>query len=169
MKRSALPLVRGVWERVNPLTETTGATDGRHEVGAVRVAIVREEALDPHPAAGKPGEGPAQKPDHGDAAFVGQDLDVRNPRAVIDNTRGQTPTNAAGADSVVTGDPVPDLADPAELLRIEMHQLPRRGPFVAAPVTARAPAAGSARAAPTSGPWWRGSLPPPRRSARPSN
>jgi hypothetical protein len=147
-----------------------GAADGSHEAGAIGVAVVGEDALDRDAAAGEPGQGSAQKAYDRDAALVGQNLGVRDTRTVIDADMNEFPADASRAEAAIPADPMADLTDAPELLRIQVQQAARAPPTRSAglPAAVRGRPSGSARAAAASVLPWPGSRRRSRRSARSS-
>src|SRR5215218_2431779 len=111
------------------------AGTGRGEgLGEIAGAVVGHDAFDAHAALGEPSHGALEEACAGVAAFVVEDLDVRDAAVVVDGDVHTVP--AVAPVSVSTGlgsarDAVSGPAKPAQLLDVEMHELARTTPLIA--------------------------------------
>src|SRR6516165_7191863 len=128
MKRSALPLVRGVYGRVRRWRRPWKGASLAEHVAAIAVAIVSHDPFDHDAVASEPGERPFQKSRGGFLALVRQNLVVGEPAGIVDADMQALPTDPvmsidrAGA---APGDAMADAGDPSELLGVEVQQLAR--------------------------------------------
>ena len=122
MKRSALPLVRGRYGPSARVAKAELATAGGECVRGVATAVVGEQALDAHATSGKPGDGAVEERGCGGAAFIGQDLDVRQAGGIIDRHVDKLPAGALLAAASIPRDAMADLIDAPELLHIEVEE-----------------------------------------------
>lgn len=88
-------------------------------------SVVGHNALDAHTAFCKPRDRTLQKAGGSITCFVGQDLDVRYARSVVDADVSKFPTNAAiRAAAPVAGDPMPDSTlNFPQFLDVNMNEL----------------------------------------------
>ena len=84
------------------------------------------------PRARKPGEGTAEEARRRRAGLIRKDFDVRCATVVIDGDMRVLPANASDARPTIAMNPVPDAGDARERFDIEMHEVARMRPFVAA-------------------------------------
>src|SRR5690606_39724903 len=107
----------------------TGLAEGVREVAG---AIVGQNCSDPHAAPAEPAHHAMQERDGAFGALIRHRLGERRARAVVDGGVDELPAHAPGAPSAVSVDAVSNPADPAELLGVEVHELTRPLPLVAA-------------------------------------
>jgi hypothetical protein len=79
----------------------------------------------------EPVEGPREKVGGGLPALVGKDLDIRQPRVIVDADMDKLPADATDSGRAIAVDSVTDPADATELLGVDVEKLPRRCVFVA--------------------------------------
>src|SRR6516165_7983039 len=84
MKRSALPLVRGVYGRVRRWRRPWKGASLAEHVAAIAVAIVSHDPFDHDAVASEPGERPFQKSRGGFLALVRQNFVVGEPAGIVD-------------------------------------------------------------------------------------
>jgi len=112
------------------LGEAAGAAQGGQAVGPIGRPVVREDALHDNAASSEPGEGAPQKAGDGDGPLIRQDFGVGHAGAIINADVDKLPADAARPGPSVPGDAMADPADAAQLLDVEMEQLPRLRPFI---------------------------------------
>lgn len=104
----------------------TEAFAGRSEyLRPIARAIVRHHALDADAELSVIGNGGFQEGDRTFLALISQNLHERDPRGIIDADMDELPTDAVmtvDRARISPGDAVPDGADPAELLDIEVDE-----------------------------------------------
>jgi hypothetical protein len=114
--------------RVRPGAEVFDAqrfASERVDRGAVCVAVVGHQPLDPDPEGGEVGDRAAQEADRGRGFLVLEHLDVGEPRGVVDRDVNVLPADPAAPTAPVAVHAVPGPADPAELLDVDVDELAR--------------------------------------------
>jgi len=130
MKRSALPLVRGVYARVRRCRTATRAQSA---------AKARERYADPlsvmtrcvNLVRSKPGERALEEADGIRPGRRRQHFGVRQPARIVDADMHVLPADSLHAGAPIPRDPVPDAADAPEALDIDVEELAGGRPFVA--------------------------------------
>ena len=122
MKRSALPLVLGVYGRVR-MWQTQPAAGLAEQAGDIARAVVGHHALDPDALAPEPAQGADQEAGHRLALLIRQDLDVSQARGVVDRDVDELPASTLALAAPVAGDAMADAAEAGELLDIEVDEL----------------------------------------------
>lgn len=97
---------------------------------AIGPAVVREQSLDGDAVTGKPGDGAHEEGGGRLAQLVGQDLRVRQARVIVDGDVEALPADAPHPCLALAVNAVPDASDLAQLLDVEMDQLPGPWPLV---------------------------------------
>lgn len=124
--RSTFLFCQGQYGLMNVSTAEIGdrlLERGRASVGE---RVVRDHAFDLVDAVlGEVGASPGQESGRGGAFLVGVDLGVGEPGVVIDRGVDVVKTDPSTADlfAAAVGRPASTVRDPAEFLRIDMHQL----------------------------------------------
>src|SRR5256886_9299797 len=80
---------------------------------------------------GKPRERPLEEPRRRPTIFSAEDLSVAHPGAVVDRDMDVFPAHASRASTAIAMDPMPNEADLAQLLDIEVHESTRPRVLVA--------------------------------------
>src|SRR3954470_20039091 len=119
MKRSALPLVRGVAN----VTDTVLLADVAQGAGLIAGAVIGEETADGDAELGVVAESGEQEGGSGKAFFIGQDLGKGDAGVVVDGDMDVLPADVAGIAFAVAMDAVADAADAAQFLDVEMEQI----------------------------------------------
>src|SRR5262245_1572456 len=120
--------------RVGSRAEMSHAGTGpalREDVGPIPRAIVGQDPAHPDSQAAVPRERPPEKRGDGHALLIGQDLDVGQPRGVIDRHMDVLPADAPDLAPSIAGDAMADAADPPEFLDVQVHQAAGPGVLVA--------------------------------------
>src|SRR5687768_18416801 len=99
-------------------------------MGFVAGAVVGEELLGDDAQAPVVREGAPQEGGAGDAALVGEDLGVEEPRRIIDRDVDVLPASAHRAVAPVAGDAMTNPRDSAQFLDVEVDQLARALPLI---------------------------------------
>src|SRR4030095_11908832 len=92
---------------------------------------VREHALTGDAAGPIPGDRTLEKRTAGGTALVRQDLDVGQPRVIVDRDVDVLPAGPRRAPLAIAMHPVPGLVGAAQPLDVEMNQVAGGGPLVA--------------------------------------
>lgn len=102
--------------------------------GSEADAVVGHDALDVDAEASKETQGVEEKAQAGGAFFVGQDFRVGEARMVVDRQMDILPTDPPGVALAgpVTGDPVTDPIEFAQLLDVDVDDLAWGGSFIPA-------------------------------------
>src|SRR5437870_1740609 len=111
--------------RSNMQASTGGAEAARDVPG--------ENALDADAVVAKSAERPPEKAGDGGAVIIGSELDVGDPRVIVDGDVQQIPTDAVVAIDLAypPGDAVAEPRDPTQLLCVQVQQVPGPRMFIA--------------------------------------
>ena len=140
MKRSALPLVRGLPGRIRRWRSPSSRIASLVVVGDVAGAVVAHHCSHLHASLGKPGERPVQEADRAAGGEVVEHLGVGKSGVIVDHHVHVLPARDPSPTPLLAGlllrgtasrHPVSRAADPAERLDVDMHQLARVAPLVA--------------------------------------
>jgi len=93
------------------------------EARDVAGTIVGHDALDPDALALEPAQGTDQEAGDRLALFVRQDLDVGEPRGVVDRDVDEFPASPLALAAPIAGDAMADAAEADELLDVEVDEL----------------------------------------------
>ena len=93
------------------------------QAGDVARTVVGHHAFDPDAEASEPAQGAHQEAGHGLALLVGQDLDIGEPRGVVDRHVHELPADPAVLAAPIAGDAVTDVTEAGELLDVEVDEL----------------------------------------------
>jgi hypothetical protein len=104
-----------------PHAETT--THVAKGVGDVSRSVVGEDAFDNDAQPAIVGDGAAKEVHTGDAAFVREDLDVRDAGSIVDRDMHVFPARTADGVTAIAGDPVSDAHDARQLLHVQVDEL----------------------------------------------
>ncbi len=107
------------------MLDPEGLAGERMDRGAVGVAVVGHQSFDPDAEGGVVRDGAAQEANRGDGLFVVEHLDVDEPGRVIDRDVHILPADPAAPDTAIAVDAVTGLADPAELLDVDVDEFAR--------------------------------------------
>src|SRR2546426_101851 len=94
-------------------------------------AIVRENPSHPDAAGTEPRQGAPHEAARRVAAFVGQQLDIRDSRAIIYGHVDDLPAAAVALAAALAGRAVAEIPDPAQLLGVDMEHVANGRVFVA--------------------------------------
>lgn len=108
-------------------------TGGAEAARDVPGAIVGEHAPDADAVVAKSAERPPEKAGDGGAVIIGSELDVCDPRVIVDGDVQQIPTDAVVAIDIARppGDAVAEPRDPTQLLCVQVQQVPGPRMFIA--------------------------------------
>jgi hypothetical protein len=98
--------------------------DGLEPVGNVAGAVVGHDGLDPDAAILEPGDRASEEGRGGWGPFVRQDLGVGHAGGVVDSDMDELPADASDSCGAVSVDTMADAADTAQLLDVDVDQLP---------------------------------------------
>jgi len=104
---------------------------GREDVRDITRAVIGHEATDADAVATEPGQGTPEELYTRDPLLIGQDLDVGQAGGIIDGHVHELPADAPHAAAPIAMDAMPDAADSAELLDVEVHERAGLPVFVA--------------------------------------
>jgi hypothetical protein len=107
------------------VSQSLATAGGGKVLGDIARCVVGHHGPGSDPLAGKPGERTLEKRHGGALAFVRQDLDIGEPRGIVNADVDVLPADTPSAISLVTGDPPSDASDLAEFLDIQVQELPR--------------------------------------------
>ena len=102
-------------------------------VGDEGAPVIGHHALDPDAASGVPGPGACQKAHGGRRQLIVEHLTIGDAGRIVDHRVQDLPADPPHARRAIPVNPMPDPPDPAQLLRIQVHQLARPLPLVAHP------------------------------------
>src|SRR5207249_5935436 len=104
------------------VAKSSARHDGPHRCTAIAAAVVGQYRPDANGMGGKPRERPLEEPRRRPTIFSAEDLSVAHPGAVVDRDMDVFPAHASRASTAIAMDPMPNEADLAQLLDIEVHE-----------------------------------------------
>src|SRR5438034_5330661 len=115
------------------------AAGGPEARGAVAGAVVGQDAAHAYAVLPEPAERAAHERAHGHAELIGQQLEVRRARVIVDRHVQELPAEATAAvqPTHMASDAMPDARDVAEFLGVQMQQVARLPMLIAQHVRRR--------------------------------
>lgn len=109
------------------------ALAGRGEAaGYVAGTVVGHDARDVDSMAGVPGDQPSKEGDSGGRSFISQDFGISQTGSVVHGNMDELPTSTSSALFAVASNAMADDLDAAQLLDIDVDELARQIPLIAA-------------------------------------
>ncbi len=105
---------------------------GGEAVGLIAGPVVSHDSGHTHTQPPQAAHRPTQEADGGSLALVGQDLADGQTREIVDRHVRKLPSGAVHGVTPIAGHAMTGAHNPPEFLGIQMQQLARRGPLVAA-------------------------------------